>query len=449
MWQKLFKPIDIAPLVFFRVFGCALMTMESAGHLFRYEYRRHYLESDVHFSYYFFQWLEPISDMAIYMHMSFNILMGICVTLGLFYRWTTILWCIGETTLFLMEKSVYINHTYLYALLIFLLFFMPANRAWSLDVKRNPSIERSTVPAWTVFLIIFQMSLVYFFAGIAKINPDWFQAQPMTHWLAAKKDWFLIAPILTSTAWAYLVSYGGVIFDLFIVPALIWKKTRKYAFITACMFHVINVITFGIGSFPWLSIVATSLFFAPAQFRKIKFFNKKLPPLNWDDYQAPNISQRKLLTFGIASYMIIQLLIPARQWMYPGNISWTENGHNFSWHMMLRKKMGSISFRVVDPVSGETWRDLPRKRLTRKQYYRMMGKPDMIIEYAHFLVNLYKEQGYPNVEVYADANIILNARKMQRLVDETVDLAKEEWSLLPYNWVIPLEDGPIVYKKKN
>ncbi|MGB0524494.1 MAG: HTTM domain-containing protein [Flammeovirgaceae bacterium] len=442
MWQKLFRPIDIAPLIFFRVFAGGLITIEKTGELFT-NYHRDFVIGDFHFSYFFFQWLEPWPPMGVYIHMGFNVLIALCVTLGLYYRWTTILMFLSTSSMFLMEKAVYINHTYLYSLFAFLLIFMPANRAWSLDVKRNPSIATGQTPAWTVYLILFQMSVVYFFAGIAKVNPDWFQAQPMTIWLSSKKHFYIIGPILTSAIWPYVVSYGGVLFDLFIVPALLWKRTRLYAFIISCCFHLINVCTFGIGTFPWLSAVVTALFFAPESFRKLKFLDRNIP--KFQPSTAPVVGKPWVKVF-IVTYVAIQLLVPMRQWIYPGNTSWTEYGHNFSWHMMLRSKRGSTMFTVKDPDSGKEWKEDPFKRLTRKQSFRMVGKPDMILEYAHYLAELYREKGHPNVEVYVDARVKLNARKKQRMIDPTVDLAKESWSLLPYSWVIPLEDGDIVYK---
>lgn len=496
MWQKLFKPIDIAPLIFFRVFGGGLMTIEIAGELLT-SYHQEFFNTEVHFSYYFFQWLEPWPEIGVTIHMSFNILMALCVTLGLFYRWTTILMFLGTTSMFLMEKSVYINHTYLYCLLAFLLIFMPANRAWSLDVKRDPSIASSTTPAWTVYLLLFQISVVYFFAGIAKMNPDWLHAQPMTLWLSPRRydrffsllDKSVLGPylfyikigfhlliglglwkkktrlfalvllgifyyikalhfVLGTSVWPYVVCYGGVFFDTLIVPALLWKKTRKYAFVSACLFHFINVCTFGIGTFPWLSGVMSALFFAPESFRKLKFLNNKIPKFNPATYQLPSLFKRKWQFGLIITYVVIQLAVPTRQWLYPGNTSWTENGHNFSWHMMLRSKRGRIMFTVKDPKSQQEWKEDPYNRVTAKQVSRLKGKPDMIIEYAHYLADTYREMGYPEAEVYANAQIQLNARKKQALVDTTVNLAKEKWSLLPYDWVIPLKDGPIIYGKK-
>ena len=63
------------------------------------------------------------------------------------------------------------------------------------DARRGHAGDRAaaardgTVPAITVWALRGQIAVVYVFAGIAKLNPDWlFEAQPMRLWLAARTD---------------------------------------------------------------------------------------------------------------------------------------------------------------------------------------------------------------------------------------------------------------------
>ena len=49
--------------------------------------------------------------------------------------------------------------------------------------------------------------------------------------------------------------------------------------------------------------------------------------------------------------------MPLRHYAYPGNVSWTEEGHQFSWRMMLRDKYTEhIEFIAFSPKTGETWK---------------------------------------------------------------------------------------------
>ena len=65
----------------------------------------------------------------------------------------------------------------------------------------------------------------------------------------------------------------------------------------------------------------------------------------------------------VAAWVAIQLLVPLRHFFYPGNVSWTEEGHRFAWHMKLRSKRGVCTYHVTDPVSGRTWEIDPEPTL--------------------------------------------------------------------------------------
>jgi hypothetical protein len=73
------------------------------------------------------------------------------------------------------------NHFYLFVLLSFLMCFLPANKLWSLDVRQGRQKKASFVPGWTVWLLRFQLAVVFFYGGIAKLNMDWLRGQPMVY----------------------------------------------------------------------------------------------------------------------------------------------------------------------------------------------------------------------------------------------------------------------------
>lgn len=439
MLKKLFQPIDIAPLIFFRVVVGSLITIELAGEVLT-NYNADFFHPEFHFSYLFFQWLEPWPPFWMHLHFLLNVLLGVFVTLGLFYRFSAFLLFLGTTSAFLMEKSVFINHTYLYCLTAFLMIFLPANKAWSLDVKRNPGLLQSSAPAWTVWILLFQISVVYIFAGLAKLNPDWLAGKPMMYWLPPKSHYYIIGPILDEPWLPYLISWGGVSFDLLIVPLMLWRKTRPYAFVVAIIFHLTNVSIFGIGTFPWYSIAMTALFFDPVVFRRLPILRKKLPPYRPINFAvALRPALRNTIAVFLGLYVFVQIAIPLRQYFYRAdNTSWTEEGHNFSWHMMLRSKWGSVHYTVLDPASGQEWKEDPRDYVTDHQYRRMIGKPDMILELAHHIADKYREKGYEQVEVYGECKLQFNGRAPSPFIDTTVNLAGQQRSIYHYTWILPL-----------
>jgi hypothetical protein len=140
----------------------------------------------------------------------------------------------------------------------------------------------------------------------------------------------------------------------------------------------------------------------------------------------------------LAAYLAVQLLFPLRHYLYPGNVSWTEEGHNFAWHMKLRTKGGEAVFSVTHPPSGQTWTIKPDDYLASHQVVKMITKPDLVLQFSHHLAEEKRREGYDNVEVRARVMVSLNGRQRQMLIDPNVDLAKEHVSLLPASWIVPL-----------
>lgn len=115
----------------------------------------------------------------------------------------------------------------------------------------------------------------------------------------------------------------------------------------------------------------------------------------------------------------------------------------FSWRMKLRDKRGRVSFRLTDPASGQTWTIDPNTELHDRQVRKLMGRPDMLLQYVHFVRDRYKRDMNMDVEVRADIFLSLNYRSEQRFVDPDRDLAKADYSLGPYDWILPFEDTPL------
>jgi hypothetical protein len=150
--------------------------------------------------------------------------------------------------------------------------------------------------------------------------------------------------------------------------------------------------------------------------------------------------QQKMVAGILAVYLAVQLILPIRHYAYPGNVSWTEEGHNFSWHMKLRAKKAEAVFTVTDLASGQTWTIDPKEHLEPRQVTKMSTHPDMILLFSHYLAELKRREGYGNVEVRARVMASLNGRKPELLIDPTADLAKEQLSLLPARWILPLTE---------
>lgn len=416
------RPIDGASLIFLRIFGYGLMTWEVANSLIHGDWVT-YTEPKFHFSYLFLPWLAPLPPAGMACLFALTLISGIFSCLGLFYRLSSFLFFLSFTTIFLMDASEYINHLYFYSLLSFWMCLMPLHQEFSIDQWRSGREERSHLPAWMLSIILFQVGAVYFFAGVAKLSP---------HWLDGSLPRLLLGGRGIHAELAVkLMTYGGLIFDLLIAPALLLRRTRPLAFIFALGFHLTNVAIFGLVTFPWMMILLTSLFFDPSWPRKILRLRPSSAPI-----PPRPVSRFGLSLLGI--YLLLQVLIPLRHLLHSQDPSWSEEGHQFSWRMKTRVKRAKVRFTIRDE-SGTLNVVRSEDYLTPGQEKDMAGKPDLILQFAHFLRDKYRRDGR-EMRVEASSLVSLNGRSYRELIVPGTNLAKEERSVFPYAWVTKNED---------
>lgn len=291
------------------------------------------------------------------------------------------------------------------------------------------------------------MALVYFFAGIAKLEPDWiFNAQPLRIWLSTLTDTPLLGPLFAYQETAYLMSWTGALFDLTVPFFLFNKKTRLPAYLALLFFHLLTYKLFNIGVFPWVMMIATLVFFEPDWPGRLLsvILAKARIQSNGKRTWIPIFSGmtdngiRKVEGFTkifFIVFFVLQILIPLRSHLYPGNVLWHEQGFRFSWRVMLMEKVGAVDFKLIDKQSNKTWHVSARDYLKPFQYRQMSTQPDMILEMAHYLKKQWQAKGYPNIQVYADARVSLNGRRTQSLIDPQVDLGKINDGLVRKTWI--------------
>ena len=268
--DPLFRPVPIAPLAGVRVvFGLTLL-YECVRYLLAGWPASMYDRPDFLFKYWGFEWVTPdLLPWSVTTH--FYVLAGLsaCAAAGFCYRLAAPLLWAGFTFVFLLDQAHYLNHFYFTSLLAGLLAVTPAHRAFSVDSLLRPRIRSATCPWWAVNVVRFQVGVVYFFGGLAKLNADWLAGRPAELMLAGRTHFPLVGPLLDERWAALAVAWGGVAFDLFIVPALVWRRTRLAALIAAAGFHLTNHLLFNIGIFPWLALFATVILWPPGGSRSL------------------------------------------------------------------------------------------------------------------------------------------------------------------------------------
>jgi hypothetical protein len=340
----------------------------------------------------------------------------------------------------LLEKAAYLNHYYFVSLLTFLFVFLPTERAWSVDARRSALPQ--VVPTLAIWLVRFQVGVVYFFAGLAKLQPDWlFRAEPLSTWLSAYVALPVVGPVLASQATAFVMCWLGAFFDVMAPLGLSTARLRPITYAAVVLFHVTTWLLFPIGMFPWVMIAAATVFFPPHWPRRFV----PAQPLPTDaPAPAPAASKwTRRLAWVALPYCLVQLGLPLRHLAYPGDVNWTEHGFRFAWRVMLVEKAGLAEFRLVRPGSrGEPVVTTvhPRQLLSTLQYRQMRTQPDMILQFGQELARREEQGGARGVQVYADAWVSYNGRPAQRLIRPDADLVPETMETTQ-RWLLPLAPG--------
>ena len=140
------------------------------------------------------------------------------------------------------------------------------------------------------------------------------------------------------------------------------------------------------------------------------------------------------------AYFVIQVLLPVRYHLYPGNVHWTEEGHRMAWKMMLRGKSGFIRFKVTNKETNETRVINPKDHVSRYQYGRLSTTPDMVWQFVQWMKKDLAKEGWNTIEIYAISNCSLNGGPYQPLIKPDYDLSKARWHVfLPSDWINPLD----------
>lgn len=396
-----------------------------------------YIAPSFHFTFYGFEFVKPLGS---YTYLLFLIcgISALGIMAGLRYRLSAVLFFVSFSYIELMDKAYYLNHYYFIAVVGFLMIWLPAGNFCSLDIRLNYARTYTHVPRWCIGSIRFILCIVYFYAGLAKLNSDWLlNALPLKIWLPSKYDLPLIGGWVDELWMAYLFSWFGAIYDLTIWIFLLFKRTRRFAFPVVIIFHVCTSIFFpAIGMFPYIMILGSLIFFDE------KLSLPLLTRLNKTKETRQQTLDKKFSTVSyiLLPFFLFQALFPLRYALYPGELFWTEEGYRFSWRVMLMEKAGMATFTVKDLASKQKRVVNNGNYLNAVQEKQMSFQPDMIVQFANFLGDEFKKQGYIRPTVFVESYATLNSRPIQLLIDPKTDLYKQGDDFQHKKWITRFND---------
>ncbi|XP_034047407.1 vitamin K-dependent gamma-carboxylase isoform X1 [Thalassophryne amazonica] len=466
-WSRLVdllnRPTDPASLGIFRCLFGLLMAIDVTQErgLSNLDYK--YLDGSPVCRFPLFNFLQPLPLDWMYMVYVVMFFGALGIMLGCFYRLSCLMFISSYWYVFFLDKTAWNNHSYLYGLIGFQLALMDGNRYWSIDGLRRPVIRNAHVPLWNYTILRTQIFIVYFIAGIKKLDADWVEGYSMSylahHWLF---DPFKV--ILPVELVSLLVVHGcGLILDLTAGFLLFFDATRPYAFFFVTYFHCMNSQLFSIGMFPYTMLATSPLFCYPDWprrfFSHFPAFLRVALPLTSPDPQ-PSTSclyhelqnakhhetvakaskprlKHKLAAIFTIFYIMEQLFMPYSHFITRGYNNWTNGLYGYSWDMMVHSRSHQhVKITYKDGKTGEIGYLNPGV-FTQSRRWKDHG--DMLKQYATCLSQLLPHYNVSDPEIYFDIWVSINERFQQRIFNPQVDIVKADWSpFQPNTWLMPL-----------
>ncbi|XP_051540090.1 vitamin K-dependent gamma-carboxylase [Myxocyprinus asiaticus] len=470
-WHRLVcllnRPTDPASLGIFRFLFGMLMALDITQErgLSHLDYK--YLDGAPVCRFPLFNFLKPLPMDWMFFVYFVMFLGAVGIMLGCFYRLACLMFISTYWYVFFLDKTAWNNHSYLYGLIGFQLTLMDANRYWSLDGLRTPKKRNIHVPLWNYTVLRAQIFIVYFIAGVKKLDADWVEGYSMKylahHWLF--DPFKLILPVeLVSLM---VIHGGGLILDLTAGYLLFFDATRPVTIFFVSYFHCMNSQLFSIGMFSYTMLATSPLFCYPDWPRRFfgrfpEFLQPVLPlvsppPSPSSSCVYPNLPsgsgeqdegnaapktstpsfKHKLGAIFTILYIAEQLFLPYSHFITQGYNNWTNGLYGYSWDMMVHSRSHQhVKITYRDTVTGELGYLNPGV-FTQSRRWKDHG--DMLKQYATCLSQNLPRFNITDPEIYFDIWVSINDRFQQRIFDPRVDIVKADWSpFRPNSWLMPL-----------
>lgn len=381
---------------------------------------------------------EPVMNMLIVVLLICSLL----ITFGILFRPACITLGIGYLYILLLDKSIYNNHIYLFVLLAFLLACTHADHFLSFKKAKKEKPLWTTIPRWEIFIIQLQFAIVYFYGGLAKINPEWLgRMEPISSLVNNFPDDHALAFFYSQEFQIPFLIYGGLFFDL-LIPFFLWfKRTRLIALIPLFIFHVSNALVFDdIGIFPYVMICSTLIFFEPDE---LPFLKKPLVNPSRKLKAAPvAMNPSKFTFYFLMVFFCFQFLFPFRGFFLPNNPDWSSVASKFSWHMKIQTRdIRYLAFTIQDGPENPAMEVTLNTFANPMQIMNIAADPRATVSMAKALAQEGKKRKMQNPIVKAEVLISWNGREPVYFVDPQADLSKVSYSpFAEIPWVMPKPD---------
>lgn len=165
---------------------------------------------------------------------------GLCFMIGYRTRLAAVVLVVSLSTVLMLDEQSYSNHVYLLAIVVALLGLADAGARYSVDsLGREPRVERepATVQAWPIFLLNVQVTIVYLFAALNKLTPEFASGILLAHFLPWKQGVALVG-LLPMIGIAMVLSVSTILIEL-VLAVWLWIPSRRgEAFVLGFFLHI-------------------------------------------------------------------------------------------------------------------------------------------------------------------------------------------------------------------
>jgi len=435
--------IDARVLGIYRI----LFGLFMAFNLFRY-FRIGLVENmfvlpKINFKYDGFHWLKPLPEVYLNILLGALLVAACLIAAGVLFKWACRFFAFGYLYLFLLDKSIYNNHIYLFILLAFLLSFTDADKVLAI---KNKGSSGYLIPRWQQVILQMQVVIVYFYGGIAKLTHDWiFNAEPIRSMVGYLSHDSLLYSLLNNEGAIQILNFGGLALDIG-APLLLWyKPLRKWSVWFFIVFNFMNSRLFqDIGIFPFIMLVNLILFFEAHEIPLLKI--KKISIKGKGQAGHPGRStptsillNDPLTRYFLCGYFVFQLLFPFRGHFLPNPLDWTTIGNRFSWRMKVdSRELEEMKFFIYTSSSAEPVPVEINTFINEMQILNLSMDPRSIKDFSKFLEKEAKSYGTVDPQIKAKIIEKYNGKTGAPFINPEINLAA-----VPYHpfkkldWVYP------------
>jgi hypothetical protein len=404
---------DVASLVALRVFGGICVLLFAVAVLSGWGELGGFLDAPKHFPYRGLEWVLPLPPRGLRGAAAAMGIAGAAMAAGFCYRLASATSALLVAYFFFLDVCYYSNVTFLGILLLALLSAAPAHVIASVDSARRaiPSGGRRT----SVALLRFQVGSVYVFAGVAKLTRGWLSGATLDAMITDYPPARWLSGAVGPRAVFAVASWLGLLFELAIVPLLLWRRTRVAAFTALVVFHLHNALTMRLGAVPWVMIGASTVFLPTDWPRRL---GVRLP-------SAPTCGEDPAWTRPLAvAWIVLGLALPLRRWVMPGDPTFHGFGYDFTWALRSRARDCGAYLVIVDRTTHHSSIRAIESGLRPDLRGRVWCDPYAIWRSAQETAR----EG--DVEVHAVALASLDGRRPSPTIDADADLSRETFPLV-------------------